>query len=216
MSTPAAPGSFLRPSSTSSSGGFGHKQRGPARPIPRVRPHRSTSPRGCATSGALHPDRADRRPYDRRREARMKRPIGDAPDPGFAPARVERIPRADGGFVLRSPTPLAPHARCLGEWLLEWAERTPTRTFLAERTGNSWRVVTYADALHAARTLGSGLIERGLSEERPLVILSDNSVDHALLAIAAQFVGVPYAPISPAYSLLSSDHAKLRAIFALL
>ncbi|HUL63115.1 MAG TPA: feruloyl-CoA synthase [Burkholderiaceae bacterium] len=146
----------------------------------------------------------------------MNRPIDDAADPGFAPPRVEKIPRAGGGFVLRSPIPLAPYARCVGEWLAQWAKRAPTRTFLAERSAGAWRVVTYAEALSAARRIGAALIERGLSDEQPLVILSDNSVDHALLAIAAQFVGVPYAPISPAYSLLSSDHAKLRAIFALL
>src|SRR5262245_29370979 len=139
-----------------------------------------------------------------------------AADPGFAPARVERLPRADGGFLLRSPTPLAPYARCVGDWLAQWARRAPQVTWLAERAAGGWRTVTYAQALEFARAIGAGLLARGLSAERPLVILSDNSVDHGLLAIAAQFVGVPYAPISPAYSLLSSDHAKLRTIFALL
>jgi feruloyl-CoA synthase len=146
----------------------------------------------------------------------MKRPAEHIADPGFAPALCERVPRADGGFVLRSPTPLAQYARCVGDWLVEWAQRTPQRTFLAERAGSTWRTVTYAEALHTARALGAALIGRGLSAERPLVILSDNSVDHALLAMGAQLVGVPYAPVSPAYSLLSGDHAKLRAIFALL
>jgi len=146
----------------------------------------------------------------------MNRPALDAWDPGFAPARVERLARADGGFVLRSPMPLAPYARCVGDWMIEWAGRAPGRTWIAERTVAGWRSVTYAEALRAARAIGSALIARGLSQQRPLVILSDNSVDHALLALAAQLVGVPYAPISPAYSLLSSDHAKLRAIFALL
>jgi feruloyl-CoA synthase len=134
----------------------------------------------------------------------------------FAPPRVERVPRADGGFLLRSPEPLAPYARCVGDWLLHWAREAPQRVFLAERAGAGWRTVTYAQALDAARAIGTALVARGLSVERPVVILSDNGVDHALLALGAQFAGVPYAPVSPAYSLLSSDHAKLRAIFALL
>ena len=137
-------------------------------------------------------------------------------DPGFAPARVERVTRRDGGFVLRSPTPLAPYSRCVGDWLVQWARRTPQRTWLAERGPAGWRTVTYAQGLDNARALGAALVRRELGITRPLVILSDNGVDHALLAAGAQLVGVPYAPISPAYSLLSSDHAKLRAIVSLL
>jgi feruloyl-CoA synthase len=149
-------------------------------------------------------------------ETQMNRSASDALDPGFAPAHAERVARADGGFVLRSPAPLAPYARCVGEWLVKWAQRTPKRTWIAERSASGWRAITYGGGLEAARVIGAALLARGLSQHRPLVILSDNSVDHALLAIGAQYVGVPYAPISPAYSLQSSDHAKLRAIFALL
>jgi feruloyl-CoA synthase len=145
----------------------------------------------------------------------MNRPFRSA-DPGFAAARVEQIHRGDGGFILRSPMPLEPYARCVGDWLVEWARRAPDRTWLAERRASAWHCVTYAEGLQAVRALAAVLISRRLSAERPLVILSDNSLDHALLATAAQFAGVPYAPISPAYSLLSSDHAKLKAIFALL
>jgi feruloyl-CoA synthase len=141
---------------------------------------------------------------------------GRAPDPGFAPARTEKLARPDGGFVLRSPVPLGRYASNVGEWLVAWAARAPDRTLLAERQGNLWRTVTYAQALQNARALGAALLERQLSADRPLVILSDNSVDHALLALGAQLVGIPYAPVSPAYSLMSSDHAKLRAIVALL
>lgn len=134
----------------------------------------------------------------------------------FAPPLVERIDRGRGSFLLRSPVPLSAYTRSVGAWLLDWARRAPQRVFLAERAGPGWRSVTYAQALDAARSIGTALRARGLSAERPVVILSDNSVDHALLALGAQYAGVPYAPISPAYSLLSSDHAKLRAIFALL
>jgi len=72
-------------------------------------------------------------------------------DPGFAPARVERVTRRDGGFVLRSPTPLAPYSRCVGDWLVQWARRTPQRTWLAERGPAGWRTVTYAQGLDNAQ-----------------------------------------------------------------
>ncbi len=134
----------------------------------------------------------------------------------FAPARVDTERRADGTILLRSPQPLAPHARAVGEWLARWAAEAPTRTFLAERSGEGWRRVNYREALEAARRIGQGLLELGLDAERPVAILSDNSVDHALLSLGAMHAGVPVAPISPAYSLMSKDHAKLKGIFELL
>jgi feruloyl-CoA synthase len=140
----------------------------------------------------------------------------DAPPVRFAPAQVHVESRPDGSFILRSPAPLAPYARNVGVWLETWAQHAPERVLLAEREGNGWRTLTYAQALDAARTLGACLLGRGLSAERPLAILSDNSVDHGLLALACQYAGIPYAPISPAYSLLSSDHAKLKRIVSLL
>jgi feruloyl-CoA synthase len=133
----------------------------------------------------------------------------------FAPAEVEVDRRPDGTMRLRSPQPLRPYARCVGEWLVQWARQAPERTFLAERRGDAWRRVTYAQALEAARRIGQALLERGLGPDRPLMILSDNSVDHGLLALGAMHAGVPVAPVSPAYSLMSKDHAKLKAIFEL-
>ncbi|MGE0812721.1 MAG: AMP-binding protein [Vicinamibacterales bacterium] len=135
--------------------------------------------------------------------------------PMFAPAAVE-MERRDGGVVyLRCPQPLGPSARRLTEWLVSWAARVPDRPLLAERDGAGWRTVTYGQALDAARRLGQALLDRGLSADRPLAILSDNSVDHGLLTLGALHVGVPVVPVSPAYSLLSGDHAKLRHIVAL-
>jgi feruloyl-CoA synthase len=128
--------------------------------------------------------------------------------------RVERRP--DGTLVLRSPQKLGAHARAAGEWLVRWAREAPERVFLAERREGGWRKVTYREALELVRRVGHGLLERGLDRSRPVVILSDNSVDHALLALGAMHVGVPVAPVSPAYSLMSKDFAKLRAIFDLL
>ncbi len=134
----------------------------------------------------------------------------------FAPAEVRVERRADGTTVLRSPQPLRGYERSVGEWLLRWAKQAPQRVFLAERDGEQWRKVTYAQALDAARRIGQALLERGLGPEKPVAILSDNSVDHGLLALGAMHAGVPVAPISPAYSLMSKDFAKLKAIFELL
>jgi feruloyl-CoA synthase len=117
---------------------------------------------------------------------------------------------------MRPPLWRAPHARAVGDWLVQWAARAPDRVVLAERAGDAWRKVTYREALDAARRIGQSLLDRGLDASRPLAILSDNSVDHALLALGAMQVGVPVAPISPAYSLMSKDFAKLKAIFGLL
>ncbi len=134
----------------------------------------------------------------------------------YAPALVNVEQRRDGSMLLRSPQQLGTYARCAGEWLADWAQKAPDRAFLAERSADGWRKVTYREALDAVRRIGTALLERGLGAERPLAILSDNSVDHALLALGAMHVGIPVAPISPAYSLLSKDYAKLKAIFELL
>jgi feruloyl-CoA synthase len=133
----------------------------------------------------------------------------------FAPARVEVERRAGGVTVLRSPEPLRPPARAVGEWLVDWARRSPDRVFLAERADEGWRTVSYGEALAAARRIGQGLLDRGLSAGTPVAVLSDNSVDHGLLMLGALHAGVPVAPISPAYSLMSRDFAKLRYIHEL-
>ncbi|MBC7803525.1 MAG: feruloyl-CoA synthase [Candidatus Parcubacteria bacterium] len=134
----------------------------------------------------------------------------------YAPAEVSVEKRADGSTVLRSPQSLKPYARAVGDWLVQWYEKAPDRTFIAERKGEGWRRVSYRDALSDARRIGQALLNLGLNADRPVAILSDNSVDHALLALGAMYVGVPVAPISPAYSLMSKDFAKLKHIFELL
>ncbi|KJC42526.1 feruloyl-CoA synthase [Bradyrhizobium sp. LTSP857] len=136
----------------------------------------------------------------------------------FATPKTVAEHRADGSIVLCSPDPLRASARCVGDWLEQWARQAPDKIFLAER-GNvdaSWTTVTYAQALRQVRAAASWILAQGLSAERPLVILSDNSIDHALLALAAQHVGVPSAAISPAYSLMSRDFDKLKSMIALL
>ncbi len=133
----------------------------------------------------------------------------------FAPAKVDVEKRADGSILLRSPQKLAPHARCVTEWLVQWSDRAPERTFLAEKSGNSWKKLSYRETYGAVRRIGQALLERDLGQERPVAILSDNSVDHALLSLGAMHVGVPVAPISPVYSLMSKDFGKLKHIFDL-
>jgi feruloyl-CoA synthase len=125
--------------------------------------------------------------------------------------------RSDGAILLRSPHALGPYPAKLGERLVHWAGEIPERIFLARRdTDGTWRTLTYVQTLALVRTLGQALLDRDLCAERPLAILSGNDLEHALLALAAMHVGVPYSPISPAYSLVSTDHAKLRYILELL
>ena len=133
----------------------------------------------------------------------------------LAPPAVN-VERRAGNLYLRSPQKLAPRARCVTEWLVRWSDKAPERTFLAERKGDGWRKITYREAYGAVRRIGQALLERGLNAERPVAILSDNSIDHALLALGAMHVGIPAAPISPAYSLMSQDFGKLKHIFQLL
>ena len=135
---------------------------------------------------------------------------------GFAAAAVISENRSDGCILLRCPRPLEPYARCIGEYLEHWANAAPERVFLAEREGAGWRRISYGEALAAVRAIGANLLERKLSADRPVVILSDNNVNHALLTLGAMHVGVPVAPVSPAYSVMSRDHLKLRSILDLL
>ena len=134
----------------------------------------------------------------------------------LAPAKVEVEKRRDGSMLLRSPQKLAPYARCVTEWLVQWSDAAPERTFLAERNRDSWKKLSYREAYGAVRRIAQALLERGLNAQKPVAILSDNSIDHALLALGAMHVGIPAAPISPAYSLMSKDFGKLKTIFDLL
>src|SRR5947207_15523700 len=131
-------------------------------------------------------------------------------------AATVQVERRNSNIYLRSPQKLAPYARCVTEWLVQWSDKAPERTFLAERKGEGWRRLSYRETYGAARRIGQALLDLNLGAERPVAILSDNSVDHALLALGAMHVGIPVAPISPAYSLMSKDFGKLKYIFELL
>ncbi len=135
----------------------------------------------------------------------------------LGPASVAVRPDGQGGFHLESPAPLGPYPARLTERLLQYATEAPDRTFIAKRApGGEWCRISYAQALRHARKLGQGLLDRGLSAERPLMILSENDLEHAMLALAALHVGVPFVPVSPAYSLVSKDHAKLKYVVGLM
>jgi feruloyl-CoA synthase len=134
---------------------------------------------------------------------------------GPADVTIER--RSDGAILLRSPHPLAPYPEKLTERLVHWAKAAPDRVFLAQRdAAGAWRTLTYGDALTAVRAIAAALLERGLSLDRPVAILSGNDIEHALLGLAAMHVGIPYSPISVPYSLMSQDFGKLKAIMTTL
>ena len=132
--------------------------------------------------------------------------------------REVRVERCAGGVIhLRAPQELGSYPRHLLERLTYWAERAPERTLFAQRHADGgWRSISYRESLVKARRVGQYLLERHISAERPLAVLSGNDIEHALLHLGAMYVGIPYAPISPAYSLLSTDFAKLRAVVDLL
>jgi feruloyl-CoA synthase len=134
----------------------------------------------------------------------------------FLPAKVDCERRTDGTIVLRSPEALGASPRCLGEHLERWAKERPDAVFLAQRDGDSWRQLSYAKVRRLVRAIATNLLGRKLSAERPVAILSENSIEHALLALAAMHVGIPVVPVSTAYSLVSRDFKKLRTVFALL
>ncbi|HEY2929413.1 feruloyl-CoA synthase [Piscinibacter sp.] len=127
------------------------------------------------------------------------------------------VVRADGSTRVTSQEALRPCPLRLTDRLLHWAAHAPERTLAARRVeGGEWRHLSYAEAVRGARSIAQALIERELSAERPVAILSDNDLEHLLLSLACMLAGVPYAPISPAYSLMSQDHGKLKHILGVL
>jgi feruloyl-CoA synthase len=120
---------------------------------------------------------------------------------------------------VRAAEPLGDYPVRLTDKLLQWAEKRPHQALYARRNPvhkEQWDTLTFAQALQAARNIGQALLNHGLSAERPLVILSENSLEHAQLALAAMYVGVPFCAVSPPYSLVSQDFDKLRHVVATL
>ena len=121
----------------------------------------------------------------------------------------------DGTVRLRSREPLGAYPATLTDRLEHWARVAPERTLFAQRSTSGWRELSYAEARNRARRIAAGLAARGLSAERPLAVLSGNDLEHALLLLGAMYAGVPYAPVSPAYSLVSADFAQLKHVMEL-
>jgi feruloyl-CoA synthase len=125
--------------------------------------------------------------------------------------------RDDGCLIIRPRTALAPYPRRMMDRLEHWAAVAPERIFVARRdAGGDWTKLTYRQTLERVRRIAAGLITRNLSAERPIAILSGNSIEHLLLAFAATWAGIPYSPVSPSYSLVAGDFGKLRFVLELL
>ncbi|HXZ42110.1 MAG TPA: feruloyl-CoA synthase, partial [Terriglobales bacterium] len=129
---------------------------------------------------------------------------------------VELTRRADGSLLMRSVEPLGQYDHRVGDWLDRWAQEAPDRIFIVEQTPTGERYVSYGEARETALLLAEGLLGYGLGPDRPLAILAANGIDHALVMLAALYVGIPIAPIAPAYALQSIDYAKLFYAFKLL
>lgn len=143
--------------------------------------------------------------------------------PKFRPLRfgVTRVTLKDGvpgTHYLKADQDLQAFPERLTDRLQHWAQIKPTQTLFARRIKladgslGEWRHVTYAEAWQTARNIAQGLINRGLNAERPVVILSENSLEHALLALGCMVAGVPFVPTSPPYSLISQDYDKLKHV----
>jgi feruloyl-CoA synthase len=125
--------------------------------------------------------------------------------------------RADGSWLLRSLDPLAKYPLRYTEYLARWANAQPDAILLAQRNAaGEWRKLTYAAAYEQVQRIAAALLQRGLSAERPLMVLSGASIEHALLGWAAMHIGVPVAPVSPAYSLVDPEAVRVRHAVSLL
>ncbi|MDE2605575.1 MAG: feruloyl-CoA synthase [Burkholderiales bacterium] len=123
-----------------------------------------------------------------------------------------------GVRYLRAEQPLEVHAERMTDRLLHWARTAPDRVFMARRVRNAdgsrgdWQAITYGQALQSARSIGQALLDRGLGVDRPVAILCENSLEHALMALGCLYAGIPYSPVSSAYSTVSQDYDKLRHV----
>lgn len=135
-------------------------------------------------------------------------------NPGMlAPPRVTRIDLGRGGFILACSEPLGEVTRCIGDWLEYWAERTPNQLYLSERgSEGEWVKLTYAEVRERVGRIAQGLLDLGLAPGQPVVCLSENSLDQALLMLATMHIGRPFATVSAAYSRLAKDFSKVASI----
>lgn len=131
----------------------------------------------------------------------------------FWSPRLTHEVRDDGTILMRQVGDLPDYLPVLADYLDKWADQVPDRTWIARRgEGGDWIKITYGEARKKARAIGAALLEIGLGPDRPLLILSENSLEHALLGLSCTYVGIPFAPISPAYSLVSKGAKKALGI----
>jgi feruloyl-CoA synthase len=133
----------------------------------------------------------------------------------YLPQQVYRETRPDGTILLRSACELGPVDANTGVWLHRWAGEAPQRVFIAERSGAGWRSETYAATLQKVRAIAASLLGRGMDAGTPIMVLSGNGVDHALLTLAAQYAGIPLVPLAEQYALTRAAHGQLRQIVEL-
>jgi len=125
--------------------------------------------------------------------------------------------RDDGSILMWQSESLNDYMPTIADYLDQWAERTPDNIWLAKRKlEGGWQELRYGEARAMVRAIADSLLSLGLGPDKPLIVLSENSIEHALLGMACAYVGIPYSPVSPAYSLLSEDHAKLKHVVGLL
>ncbi len=130
---------------------------------------------------------------------------------------IKKELRPDGTILLRSAVGVEPHPYRMTERLKHWAAVTPQRIFIGRRNeAGEWDVLTYSETMSKVETIAQSLLQRNVSAEHPIAILSENSIEHGLIALAALHIGVPYSAITPAYSLRSTDFEKLRHVINLL
>jgi feruloyl-CoA synthase len=135
----------------------------------------------------------------------------------FGPTHTHKTLRPDGAVLLRAKQPLGEFPETITRNLVAWATKTPDRVFLARRNAaGAWEELPYAETLRRVEAIAQALLNQGFADGETIAILSENSLEHALLALAALHVGIPYAPISPPYSLVSEDFGKLRHALGLL
>jgi feruloyl-CoA synthase len=136
----------------------------------------------------------------------------------FGVTRVQLRQGAPGVSYLRAEQSIEPHPARITDRLLHWAATVPERTWMARRVHNAdgstgdWRHISYAQALQAARSIGQYLLDLGLNTERSVAVLSENDLEHAMIELACIYVGIPYTPVSPPYSVVSTDYQKLRHV----
>ncbi|MEY2809409.1 MAG: hypothetical protein RLZ66_920, partial [Pseudomonadota bacterium] len=136
----------------------------------------------------------------------------------FGVTRVSLRDGVPGTHYLKADQELQAYPDRLTDRLQHWAKTAPDRSFMARRVKladgslGDWQHITYAQAWAQGRSIAQALLDRGLSAERPVVILSENSLEHALMALGSMIAGVPFVPTSPPYSLISQDYDKLKHV----